>query len=265
MSAASELRDAVAFLTPLRLTRPGKSASAPSPHSMTFFPVVGAALGALVGLTWWRARRSFPPLLAAALVVGADCAVTGALHLDGVADTADGLLAHVPAKDRLDIMAEPAVGAFAVVAVGTALVTRMAALAALEPSVPLLAALYCSSRSVMVIGSRMLPYARKEGLVSSFLPGPGLPATGPPGTAAIPRADWSLVAAIMGAAGALGMASAVAGRRGATAVVAGWAAAAVTLECAHRRLGGYTGDVLGAAGVSSELCGLVLAARGRRG
>jgi adenosylcobinamide-GDP ribazoletransferase len=258
MSAASDLRDAVAFLTPLRLTRSGQP-DPPSPGSMAFFPLVGAALGALVGLTWRQARCSFPALLAAALVVAADGVVTGALHLDGVADTADGLLAHVPVKHRLDIMAEPAIGTFAVVAVGAALATRTAALAALEPSIPLLVALYCSSRSVMVIGSRTLPYARKKGLVSSFLPDPG-----PSQPTGNPRTDRSLLAATIGAAGALGLAAAVAGRRGASAVVAGWVAAGVTLECAHRRLGGYTGDVLGAAGVSSEICGLVWAARGRR-
>ena len=94
-----------------------------------------------------------------------------ALHLDGLADTADGLLAHVPTKDRLEIMAEPGVGSFAAVALGMALLTRAAALAALEPSPLLLGALYCSSRSVMVVASRSLPYARPEGLVSAFLPG----------------------------------------------------------------------------------------------
>jgi adenosylcobinamide-GDP ribazoletransferase len=250
MSAASELRAAVAFLTPLHLTPASTTPPPPTPRSMAYFPVVGGAIGALVGLTWRQAGRMFPPLLSAALAVAADCALTGALHLDGLADTADGLLAHVPSKDRLEIMAEPGTGSFAAVAVGLALLTRAASLAALEPSPALLAALYCSSRSVMVIGSRWLPYARRDGLVSAFLPE----------SASHGQVDRSLVAAGVGALGALGLAAAVAGRRGAAGVVAGWGTAALVFESSRRRVGGYTGDVLGAAGVCCETCALVVAA-----
>ena len=267
-----DLRAAIGFLTPVGVTPTGGPAPPPSPLSMAYFPLVGAAIGTAVGLTWRRARRSFPPLLSAALSVAADCAVTGALHLDGLADTADGLLAHVPTKDRLEIMAEPGVGSFAAVALGMALITRAAALAALEPSPLLLGALYCSSRSVMVVASRSLPYARPEGLVSAFLPGTDGKETDGKETdgketdgAAQSDADWSLVAGVIGAAAALGLATAVAGRRGAAAVIAGWGAAAVVLESARRRLGGYTGDVLGAAGVTCEISGLVVAAGGARG
>ncbi len=128
------------------------SPTVPAQHGL--LPAGRRSHRSAVGLTWRRASRSFPPLLSAALSVAADCAVTGALHLDGLADTADGLLAHVPTKDRLEIMAEPGVGSFAAVALGMALLTRAAALAALEPSPLLLGALYCSSRSVMVVASR---------------------------------------------------------------------------------------------------------------
>jgi adenosylcobinamide-GDP ribazoletransferase len=268
VSVASDLRAAVGFLTPLRVTPTRSSAPPPSPLSMAYFPLVGAAIGSAVGLTWRRTRRSFPPLVSAALSVAADCAVTGALHLDGLADTADGLLAHVPTKDRLEIMAEPGVGSFAVVAVGVALLTRAAALAALEPSPLLLGALYCSSRSVMVVASRSLRYARPEGLVSAFLPDTGGPKPDGPGTGGgggQSQADWSLMAGIIGAAGALGLATAVAGRKGAAAVISGWGAAAVVLGSARRRLGGYTGDVLGAAGVTCEISGLVVAAGAAHG
>lgn len=95
---------------------------------MAYFPVVGATLGTLIGLSWGAARRRLPPLPAAALVVAMDALMTGALHLDGLADTADGLCAHVPAKTRLEIMAEPQVGTFAVVALGIVLSSRTATL-----------------------------------------------------------------------------------------------------------------------------------------
>ena len=173
--------------------------------------------------------------------------MTGGLHLDGLADTADGLCAHVPAKSRLEIMAEPQVGTFAVVPLGAALISRTAALAALEPSPALLAALYCSSRSVMVVGSRGLPYARGEGLATAFLPAPA-------------GSDSALVAGLAGAGAALLLATLVAGQRGARAVVAGWVSGALVLVLARRRIGGFTGDVLGAAGVVCETAGLVMAA-----
>jgi adenosylcobinamide-GDP ribazoletransferase len=214
---------------------------------MAYFPVVGASLGTLIGLLWRATRRRLPPLPAAALVVGTDVLMTGGLHLDGLADTADGLCAHVPAKSRLEIMAEPQVGTFAAVALGVMLISRTAALAALEPSPALLAALYCSSRSVMVIGSRSLPYAREEGLATAFLPEPAGP-------------DRALVAAVGGAGAALLLAALVAGRRGARAIVAGWASGALVLVLARRRIGGFTGDVLGAAGVVCETAGLLVAA-----
>jgi adenosylcobinamide-GDP ribazoletransferase len=169
------------------------------------------------------------------------------LHLDGLADTADGLCAHVPAKSRLEIMAEPQVGTFAAIALGVVLISRTAALAVLEPSPTLLAALYCSSRSVMVIGTRAMPYARKDGLATAFLPKTGGP-------------DAALVASLGGAGAALLLAALVAGRRGARAVVAGWVSGALVLVLARRRIGGFTGDVLGAAGVVCETAGLVVAA-----
>jgi adenosylcobinamide-GDP ribazoletransferase len=241
VTALSELRAAASFLTAL-----GRSGAEPSAATMTYFPLVGAALGALVGLNWRVASRWFPPLLSAAIAAGADSALTGAMHLDGLADTADGLLAHVPSRGRLEIMSEPQIGSFAALAVSLATVTRVAALSALEPSPALLSAIYCSSRSVMVVASRSLPYARGEGAVTPFLSGKQL--------------DQAFLAALAGAGGALALATAVAGRRGAAAVVAGWGAGALVLESARRRLGGFTGDVLGAAGVACETVGLVFAA-----
>jgi adenosylcobinamide-GDP ribazoletransferase len=242
-SPSEDFRAALAFLTPLG----GRQAAPPTPATMAYFPVVGASLGAVIGLSWWAARRRLPSLPAAALVVAMDALMTGGLHLDGLADTADGLCAHVPAKSRLDIMAEPQVGTFAVVALGVTLLSRTAALAALEPSPALLAALYCSSRSVMVIASRALPYARGEGLATAFLPEPAGP-------------DGALVAGIAGAGAALLVAALAGGRRGARAVVAGWVFGALVLVLAGRRIGGFTGDVLGASGVVCETAGLVVAA-----
>ncbi len=175
-----------------------------------------------------------------------DLALTGALHLDGLADSADGLLAHVPARGRLEIMGEPQIGTFGAVAIGAALLGRQAALAELEPSPALLAALYGSSRAVMALAVQMLPYAREEGLVSGFRH------AGPP--------DRRLLAATVSGLGAcLVAARLLEGRRGALATAGGAAAGTAVLAVAQRRLGGVTGDVLGAAGEVCEIAGLLLA------
>jgi adenosylcobinamide-GDP ribazoletransferase len=214
---------------------------------MTWFPIVGGGMGLVLGWVWRQGNSHWAPLPAAALVIAGDCLLTGALHLDGLADSADGLLAHVPARTRLEIMAEPQVGTFGTVAVALAVLGRAAALASRPASPALLAAIYCSSRSVMVLASRVLPYARGQGLASAFIPaGDG--------------DDPALAAGVAGAAGALGLAWLVAGRRGAAAVVAGWAASAAVVDLAYRRLGGFTGDILGAAGVVAETVSLLAAA-----
>lgn len=243
MSASSGLKAAVGFLTPL-----GGGQVAPTPGALAWFPAVGAGMGMLLGAGWCRARRVLPGPVAGALMVAADCALTGALHIDGLADAADGLAAHAPKRARLEIMAEPQVGTFAVTAISTALLAKAAAFSATRPSVPVLASIYCSSRSLMALGARVLPYARPAGLASAFL-------------ASEDGKDVAVPAGAAGTLAALALATLAAGRRGAGAILAGWAAGGAVLWLAHRRLGGFTGDVLGAAGVVCETCSLLAAGR----
>jgi adenosylcobinamide-GDP ribazoletransferase len=238
------LRAAISFLTPL-----GTGAHSPGPGALRWFPVVGAGIGATTGWGWRAMARTGRANVAAAATVAADCALTGALHLDGLADSADGLMAHAPAKQRLQIMAEPQLGTFAATTVGMVLVAKTAALSDIAPSPLLLASLGCASRSLMVLGTQLLPYARAQGLASAFLD---------------QRASrsWALTTGIaisgLGAA-ALGSARAK-GIGGVAGLVAGTAAGAGVLALARRRLGGFTGDALGAAGVVCETAGLMAAA-----
>jgi adenosylcobinamide-GDP ribazoletransferase len=172
--------------------------------------------------------------VAAGVVVAADLALTGLLHLDGLADSADGLLPHLSRDQRLDVMAAPDVGAFGVGVAGAALLLRWSALAVLRPDPALLAGLWCGSRTLMATVATTVPYARDQGLASAFLGG-----------------KWIWPVAVFGAV--------VAG------VLAGWAAAGVlvgvvVVALAKRRIGGFTGDVLGAAGVIGETAGLLVAA-----
>lgn len=237
----SYLRSAIEFLTPL-----GHATRAPASQSLAWFPLAGAMIGAGEGIAWRAIARRTEPLLAAAVTVVVDAAITGGLHLDGLADTADGCFAHVPARDRLAIMEGAELGAFGTTALSLALLTRTAALASCRPSVGLCAALCGASRSLMAGATQALPYAREHGIVSVFLSGPARGVV--------------LAWAVVGMAGAVVLAGATNGRRGVRSVLVGAAGGALVLAGAHRRLGGYTGDVLGAAGVVCETTGLIAAA-----
>jgi adenosylcobinamide-GDP ribazoletransferase len=230
------MRAALSFLTPLGGPAPVSSAA------LAWFPVVGAGLGLVLGMAWWAAAGVWPPLVAAAVVVTLDLALTGMLHLDGLADTADGLLApHLDRDRRLAVMADVDTGAFAVGAVGAVLLLRLSALTVLAPAPLLVAGLWCASRTAMAVGARALGYARSSGLATPFLGGrPAVPAV----------VGGALTLALLGGRGIAGVA----------ALLAAGAAAAGVLGLARRRLGGFTGDVLGAAGMVAETAGLVVAA-----
>jgi adenosylcobinamide-GDP ribazoletransferase len=232
------MRRALAFLTPLG------GAAAPSPATTAWFPVVGALIGGAVGAAWWAADRVWPIAVAAAIAVATDLALTGLLHMDGLGDAADGLLPHLERARRLDVMSEPQMGAFGVTAIVVVVLLRFAAFASMTPSVLAVAGVWCASRTVMAIATRALPYARSEGLASAFLGGS------------------SVVVGVYGLA--LAVALAVGGRQvaGVVAVASVVFGAGLVLLLALRRIGGFTGDVLGASGVVGETVALlVLAAK----
>ncbi len=229
------MREALAFLTVVGRPAP------PTPRALRWFPVVGAALGALVGGVWWLADQAFPALLAAVLVVAVDLAVTGALHADGLVDTADGLLPHATRERRLEIMRTPDVGAFGAATLGVVLLARVGALAARPADVGLVVALWCTARTAAAVAPAVLPYARDEGLASALL---STPASALTALAVVPAAAVAVLTV---------------GWVGAAAVGAATLAAAAVLLLARRRVGGFTGDVLGATIVVAETVGLVVA------
>ena len=234
------LRRAVAFLTPIG------GAIDPGPDALFWFPAVGAVLGLAVGAVWWGASRAWGPLLGATLAVACDLAFTGMLHLDGLCDSSDGLLAPMDRDRRLAVMASPDTGAFAVGVACLTLLVRVGCLAALRPSGVLIAALWTGSRTAMAVIAVGAPYARPGGLASGFLAGwsrralPPLAAAGA-GGALLLAFEWRPAVGPFAVLGLVGGAGAVVG-------------------LAWRRIGGYTGDVLGAAGMVGETVGLLVAA-----
>jgi adenosylcobinamide-GDP ribazoletransferase len=238
----SDARRALAFLTPLG------GAALPSPGALAWFPVVGAALGGALGVTWWGLSRFWPPAVVAAVVVGLDLGLTGLLHIDGLVDSADGLLPHLSRERRLEVMRQPTVGAFGVAVCAAVLLGRWAALFAARPSILLLVSLWIGSRTTMAIVATSVPYAREgeEGLARAFL---GSRRAGVLAAAVgVPCAFVAAVAAVRGSPEA-----------GPVALVSGAVAAGLVVWLAVRRIGGFTGDVLGASGLVLETVGLLVA------
>jgi adenosylcobinamide-GDP ribazoletransferase len=232
------MRRALAFLTPL----PVGTAEPPDRRTLAWFPVVGALIGSMLGGVWWAAERLWPAPVAAGLVVAADLALTGMLHLDGLIDTADGLLPHLARERRLAVMRQPDVGAYGVAIAVVVIGLRFAALTSMQPSVLLLAGIWCASRTTMAVISGALPYVRDHGLASPVI-----------GSAWRPIGLYGLIASVS-------LGAFAGGRLQEAAVASAFAGALFVALLARRRIGGFTGDVLGAAGVIGETIALVVAA-----
>lgn len=234
------MRAALGFLTVVGGHAP------PDRRAPAWFAPVGALLGLAIGAVWWVAGELWPPTVAALLAVTAGVALTGMLHLDGLADAADGLLPPLPRARRLDVMAMPDVGAFGAVALVLALGAQVLALAALAPDLLLVVGVVAASRAAMALTLDRVPYARGPGGLAAAFRGEGRTAM----RVAVVVGLVAGLACIVVARGWPGVAVAAALLGGFAAVVA----------LAVRRLGGYTGDVLGAAGVVGETVALLVAA-----
>jgi adenosylcobinamide-GDP ribazoletransferase len=243
MRAGRAVLAAVAFLTrvPVGRVELGRDDVA---RGSVLFPLVGAGIGLVVGLVAAGSDSRLGPLLAAALAVAFEALLTGAIHLDGLADTADGLGAGTRER-ALAVMREGAIGAFGATALGVDLLVKTAALAAiLSGPAPVLAlvAAFAVGRAAPLALAAAFPYAREEDGIGRALAGRPWPAAG-------------VVLGIVVAVGALGV-------RGLW--IAGAAAVAVAaLALVARRLGGVTGDVLGAAAELGTTFALVGAAATR--
>jgi adenosylcobinamide-GDP ribazoletransferase len=234
---------AVSFLTQLPLGRfaihDRDSVGAGAP----LFPLVGAAISLGAGIVANAGADLLgEPLLAASLTVAFLAVVTGALHLDALADTADAL-GGWSREDRLRIMRDHTIGSFGATALGLALVVEVAAIGALiehDAGLALFAAVGAASRAVSPLLAAALPYARsaeaQTSVTAGFTPRRGVTAV----------AAAAVLCAIAGIAGLVVLASAL------------LVAAAIGLFC-HRWIGGVTGDTLGAATQLAEVAGFVVA------
>lgn len=199
--------------------------------AMALAPAVGALLGVVLGgvALGLRALHA-PPLVLGGVVVAVGALLTRGLHLDGLADTCDGLLGGHDRARRLEIMRDPRVGTFGVAAVALVLLLKWSAVMALTASTRVagLALAPMLGRCAMVVVAAAVPYARPQGLGAGYHEA----ARGVPLFASLVAGP---VVALL-ACGPAGLALAVVAVLVAMAM-AWWARAA---------LGGATGDVYGA-------------------
>ena len=208
------------------------------------FPVVGAVVGAVGGAVFWVcARLGMPPGVAAVWTLASMLLMTGALHEDGLADFVDGVGGGRTRERKLAIMRDSRIGTFGGLALMLSLAARWAALAALaQPARVAVALIVAAALGRGAIGLVLLTSgpARPDGLASDLRASQfGRTALGP-GIAII------LAFALLPSGAALGATSAAL----VSALAVGW--------IAHRQLGGYTGDVLGAAVVVTDCAVLAL-------
>ncbi len=198
-------------------------------RSAAWFPVVGLLLGiAAAGLAYGLASVA-PPLVAAAAMVVILLGFSGGLHLDGLADTADGFFSSRPRERILEIMKDSHIGAMGVIAIVCLLLVKFAALASLPAARLWPAALLMplAGRCALVLHMALLPYARPSGLGAIFYR---------------QKPRW----AALWAAGVLaGVACGVLGRCGLVVWAACLAVVLVLSLYVHRKIGGATGDTLG--------------------
>ena len=262
----SGLRLSVTLLTviPLRdpVTEPRRATVA---AAMAWAPAVGLLLGVIAAAVLVVADRPLGsgPLTAAGLAVATLALLTRALHLDGLADLADGLGSGQPAPIALDIMRRSDIGPFGTVTLILALLIQVAALSHAETAGPGRGA---AALITAVITSRLaLTWACRQ----------GVPAARPNGLGALVAGTVRLaipvaltLATVTAAAAAVAVSATVTGDSlGWTlplAVIAGLAAALVVQRHSTRRLGGITGDVLGALAEVATTVTLVVAAMGPR-
>lgn len=227
---------AISFLTTVPV-RPSRTRDPAIGASIVWFPVVGAAIGLVVGTTYVAVRAvEVPTIVAATAAVVMGVVLTGGLHEDGLADTADAITARGP-EHAFTIMADPTHGTYGVLSLVASLLLRVAALAALPPATGLLIAVSANTvgRGATVGLMAVSRRAREEGLGASYI------------------ARTRGIVSIACLTPAVGFVTGVSGWGGLVSALVAVAIVAVVRVMAYRRYGGVTGDVLGAAEQLTEM------------
>lgn len=212
-------------------------------RSVKFFPLIGGLIGLILagtayGVQFYGAGKAPVHVLAAGLII-IEIVITGALHCDGLMDTADGLFSGRSRERILEIMKDSRIGAFGAISFCLFILFKYSLLVDI-PANALITAMFVmpvAGRIAVVTAITGFPYIRAEGLGKNFAGGDGK------------KTVW-----IAGAL-ALGLVAPF-GRMALAALAAGLIAALLVARYAAARLGGMTGDVYGAVLELSEVAAL---------
>lgn len=211
-------------------------------RAATYFPFAGWVVGAVAAGVWWAAATVFPPAIASGLSLAATILLTGAMHEDGFSDVCDGFGGGYTKEKILTIMQDSRVGAYALVGLVMALGLKWQTVAALDPVLTpwLLIVGHSVSRAASISIMATLDYARTEGKARPLAS----------------RLAWPrvLVAALLGLAPACVLPVSLL-----PALAAPLAVRFAASRYFQSRLGGYTGDCLGAAQLVAEIAFLLTA------
>lgn len=238
---------AVAFLTRLPVPLPASTGAEAVGRASLFFPAAGLLVGGIQAGAAFLLLKRLPDTVVAVLTVALGVLVTGALHLDGLADTADGFGGGKDREHALRIMRDHSVGAYGASAIALALALKVAIFATLtmfgRQGLAWIALAPALGRWAPVLLGRALPYARAEGGLGQAVTGGG--------TGWLELGGATLIA--------LGAAVWLAGANGALAAGGALAVTFLFGLLCRRKLGGVTGDTLGASVELAEAIVLLLA------
>lgn len=220
------LRTALGLLTTLPFGMPEVWQPGDSGRAAIWYPLVGVVVGGLTWLCWLILTLYFPPLIVGVLTVMVWVALTGGLHLDGLADCCDGLMGSATTRRRLEIMKDPHLGTFAGIGLLLVLMLKAATLSLLAPSSGIAIILATTMSRWLILPAGLLPLAHPGGMGADFASGL--------------RRSAIFITALL----PLGIAF-LSGITGFLAVLTALLAAAAVLGLAMIRINGITGDVLG--------------------
>jgi len=235
----------LSFFTRLPLSRWAPSMdSVPLAKIVWAFPIAGALIGLASGVTYWLFYRlGFTPGLAAILMIAFQLWLTGALHEDGLADTADGFAGGYNKESRLRIMRDSSIGSFGALALIVTMLLRIYALTLLsDPKMIFLVVISADSisRAMIAVGMYVLPSARPDGLAV---------------WAGKPALDQMSISVSLASCIILILLK----MSGVMLIIAALCTCGIMCLVSRRKIGGITGDVYGAIQQVTETSLLIIA------
>lgn len=227
---------AIGFLTVMPLPNRWHGSESDLGRSPIWFPLVGVMIGGAVALFDSVLGLFLPATVVSTFSVLMMLAASGGLHMDGLADTADGFFSARDRKRMLEIMRDSRSGPMGVIAICSVLLLKIVTLAAVPSPlrVSTLVLMPVAGRTALTVSLTALPYARSSG-----------------GLARVFRTDG--IQALLAAAALMAAGWLLQGYKGLVAAMASLAVTQLMAGYSKKKIGGFTGDTLGATCELTEL------------